>query len=189
MITQELMAAPLPEILDNPGERLTSAVFDSLYETLFPRVYNYFSYRTGSREEAEDLTAQVFERMITHYRQFDARRGSFEGWLFTIARNLLTSQGRSRKRHPQVELDETLEDNSFAGPDQQLLRQEELSRLRQYIDQLPERDRELIALRYGASLSQRQVGQILKMNENSVAVALGRALRRLRRLFDAEEIG
>jgi RNA polymerase sigma factor (sigma-70 family) len=172
------------------GARLTPQLFGRLYDTFFPRIYNYLSYRTTSREEAEDLTSQVFERLITHYQQFDPRRGSFEGWLFAIARNALINQQRRKGRHSQTGLDEVPEIEAIhaVGPTEYVLKQEELQRLRRYIDRLSERDRELIALRFGAELSQRRIGELLDMKESNVAVALGRALQRLRRLFESDEI-
>jgi RNA polymerase sigma-70 factor (ECF subfamily) len=170
------------------GAPLTPQLFGRLYDAFFPRIYNYLSYRTTSREEAEDLTSQVFERVITRYHQFDARRGSFESWIFAIARHTLSNQSRHKIRHPQTELDEYIEDSHEVGPTEHVLKQEELYRLQQYITRLGERDRELIALRFGASLSQRRIGELLGMSEGSVAVALSRALRRLRRLFEGEEV-
>ncbi len=175
------------ELTKRPGQRLTPQLFGQLYDAFFPRIYNYLSYRTASREEAEDLTSQVFERLITRYQQFDPRRGSFEGWLFAIARHTLTNQTRHKSRHPQTELDDFIEDARQTGPTEHVLKQEELRRLHQYITRLSDRDRELIALRFGAELSQRRVGELLGMSEGNVAVALGRALRRLRRLFEDEE--
>lgn len=179
---------PAFNIRVSPGATLTPALLENIYETYFERVYNYFSFRVYSREEAEDLTAQVFEQLIKHFKQFDPNRGQFQNWLFGIARNALASQFRTKKRHPQAELDEFYEDDHTIGPAQQALRLEELARLLGYINKLSERDRELIALRFGAEMSQRQIGELLNMKESAVAVALGRAVQRLRRLFEKDEI-
>jgi RNA polymerase sigma-70 factor (ECF subfamily) len=158
-----------------------------LYDAYFPRLYNYLSYRTASREEAEDLTEQIFERVIAKYHTFDPKRGAFESWIFTIARNTLVNHKRQRFRHPESELTEWIEGDAELSPDRIFLKQEELHRLRHYLTRLNERDRELIALRYGAELSQRRVGELLGLNEATVAVALSRAIRRLRVMFENEE--
>jgi RNA polymerase sigma factor (sigma-70 family) len=172
----------------SPGTTLTSTLFENIYETFFERVYNYFSFRVTTREEAEDLTAQVFEQLIKRFKQYDPARGQFQNWLFGIARNALTSQFRTKKRHPQSELDEFYEDESAIGPAQQALKLEELTRLLGYINRLSDRDRELVALRFGAEMSQRQIGELMNMKESAVAVALGRAVQRLRRFFEKDEI-
>jgi RNA polymerase sigma-70 factor (ECF subfamily) len=169
------------------GEALTPALLGRLYDAYFHRLYNYLSYRTASREEAEDLAGQVFERVIAKYHTFDPKRGAFESWIFTIARNLLSNQKRHQKRHPEQELGEWLEGNEATSPDLLFLRQEELRRLHHYLTRLSDRDRELIALRFGANLNQRRIGELLGMNEPTVAVALGRAVRRLRQMFENDE--
>ncbi len=169
------------------GGQLTQSALSQLYDAYFPRLYNYLSYKIANQIEAEDLTAQVFEKVITKYSSFDPKRGTFESWIFTIARNALTNYRRNQQRHPESELGEWLEDNNTVPPDQFFLQQEELRRLQVYLAQLNERDRELIALRYGADLSQRRIGEVLGIKEANVAVALGRAVRRLRQMFERDE--
>lgn len=190
LIDSDVAANSIEELNSEGWERggvLSPALLGQLYDAYFPRIYNYLSYRTANREEAEDLAGLVFERVITKYNMFDPKRGEFESWIFTIARNALTNQKRRQIRHPERELSEWIEDDGKLSPDEVFLKQEELRRLRHYLTQLNERDRELIALRYGAGLSQRRVGEILGMNETSVAVALGRAVRRLRKMFEKDE--
>lgn len=166
---------------------MSPTLLGRLYDTYFPRLYNYLSYRTTNREEAEDLTELVFERVIAKYHTFDPKRGAFESWIFTIARNALLNHKRQQFRHPESELTEWFEGEEELSPDRLFLKQEELHRLRHYLTRLNERERELIALRYGAELSQRRVGELLGMNEATVAVALSRAVRRLRVMFEGEE--
>ncbi len=190
MINSEVAAGLIEGVDSESWEqkgRLSPALLDRIYEAYFPRIYNYLSYRTTSQQEAEDLVGLVFERVISHYRSFDPRRGAFEGWIFTIARNVLLNHKRSHYRHPESELTEWLEGDETLSPDQLFLKHEELDRLRHYLTQLNERDRELIALRYGAGLSQKRVGELMKLNETAVAVALGRAVRRLRLMFENED--
>lgn len=190
MIDSDAAANSIEQISSEGWERggvLSPALLGRLYDAYFPRIYNYLSYRTASREEAEDLAGLVFERVVAKYSTFDPKRGAFENWIFTVARNALTNQKRQQTRHPEHELGEWLEDDSRLSPDEVFLKQEELSRLRHYLTQLHERDRDLIALRYGAGLSQRRVGELLGMNETTVAVALGRAVRRLRIMFEKDE--
>ena len=161
--------------------------FAQVYDAMFGRIYNYVSFRIALREEAEDVVGQIFERALVNFTKFDARKGNVEGWLFTIAHNTVVNYYRSRHRHPQSSLPDTLEDAERGLLGERLLQQEELVQLKHNLAKLSDRDRELVALRYGANMSHRDIAVMLKMNENSVAVALSRAISRLRRLFEAEE--
>lgn len=163
--------------------------FAQLYDTYFTRVYNYVSYRVANREEAEDLTSVTFEKALQGFTKFDERKGSIESWLFTIAHNVLVNYYRSRQRRPQTQLDENLESDDRQQPGERFLRAEELQQLSRYLAKLSDRDRELIALRFGANLSHKQIADTLKMREGSVTTAISRAVSRLRRLFEAEENG
>ncbi len=173
--------------LDVQAQPASFADFGQLYDALFPRIYNYVSYRVAGREEAEDLVGTVFEKALANFAKFDSRKGSIESWLFTIAHHTVVNYYRSHQRHPQTQLEENLETSEAEQPDQTFLQREEMARLRHNLSKMGERDRELIALRYGASFSHRQIGQVLKMKEGSVTVALSRAVSRLRKLFEAEE--
>ncbi len=171
----------------NFGKALSQNDFVRLYDSYFPRLYSYVSYRTNSREDAEDLVAQVFEKVLTKFSTFDPRRGNLDTWIFSIARNALANRFRDRSRHPQQLLTENLEQDSEDSPAHFLLKQEELQRLRQYLGRLNERERELLALRYGANLAHKRIGELLNMTEGNVTVSLGRVVRKLRRYFEADE--
>jgi RNA polymerase sigma factor (sigma-70 family) len=138
---------------------------------LIRSVYSYVAYRLGPGPDAEDVTSEVFERALRYRSGFDPRRGEPVAWLIGIARRCLADAGRRPTDVDAVEL--------LPGRD---LEAETVHRLtvRAAVNGLDERDRELVALRYGADLTARQIGSVLGMRPNAVEVALHRALGRLR---------
>lgn len=126
--------------------------FGETYEEELPRVYGYVAYQVNSREEAEDLTQQTFERALTHWGEFDDRRATITTWLLAIARNLVVDHFRARARRPPIvsldELSETqLDSTGHSDPALGVAPE-----LESALSGLGERERELIALRYGADL-------------------------------------
>lgn len=143
---------------------------------LIRRVYAYVAYRIGDGAEAEDVTSETFERALRYRDSYDPRRGEPVSWLIGIARRCI--EGARLRPEPLEHPDET--------PDTLDVEAETVERLTlaQAVDRLEERDRELIALRYGSDLSARQIGELLELRTNAVEVALHRALARLRKLLE-----
>jgi RNA polymerase sigma factor (sigma-70 family) len=131
------------------------------------------AYRVGDGADAEDITSDVFERAVRYRDRYDARRGDAVAWLLGIARRSVSSYFGAR-----VPTDEEAPDVPAADDlEADVLRRFEL---REALAELEEHDCELIALRYGADLTARQIGQLLGMRTNAVEVALHRARGRLR---------
>jgi RNA polymerase sigma factor (sigma-70 family) len=145
-------------------------------EPLIRRVYAYVAYRLGDGPDAEDVTNDVFERALRYRASFDESRGQPLAWLLGIARRCV-DDARVRRRVEPVSLgeQEPAEVGDFGS--------DVVSRmtLAAAIDGLDERERDLLALRYGADLTARQIGDILGLKTNAVEVALHRALARLRK--------
>jgi RNA polymerase sigma factor (sigma-70 family) len=146
-------------------------------EPLIGEVYAYVAYRVGRGADAEDITSEVFERALRYRDSFDPARGTPIEWLIGIARRCISGQDTTLPT-PVGELEE------LPTPNLEETTVRKLS-LSEAISHLGERDRELIALRYGADLSARQIGEQLSLKPNAVDVALHRALERLRQAFDA----
>ncbi len=148
-------------------------------EPLIRRVYAYVAYRIGDGPDAEDITSEVFERALRYRESYDPSKGEPAAWLIGIARHRLKLGQR-----PTVPLDETAEP---AAPGD--LEADSIGRLTltAALTTLDERDAELIALRYGADLTARQIGETLGIRTNAVEVALHRALGRLRVALTADE--
>jgi RNA polymerase sigma factor (sigma-70 family) len=150
-------------------------------EPLIRRVYAYVAHRIGEGPDAEDVTSEVFERAVRYRDTFDGGKGEPIGWLIGIARRCLeqrTSSPVPVAQPPDIGDSGRLEDDAI----QRLT-------LAAAAAGLDERDRELIALRYGADLTARQIGQMLDLRTNSVEVALHRALDRLRARLQQQEQG
>jgi RNA polymerase sigma-70 factor, ECF subfamily len=149
---------------------------DPLAETapLIRRVYAYVAYRIGDGAEAEDITSEIFERALKYRKSYDASRGEPISWLLGIARRSL--QDRAQRGQPDSPLDE------WEGVSPQDVEAETVQHLTltAAIEALDERARDLVALRYGADLSARQIAGILGMKTNTVEVALHRVLAQMR---------
>lgn len=132
------------------------------------------------RATAEDLTASTFERVIRSWSAYDPARGSERTWILTIARNLLTDHYRRQSHRQAASLDEhpALID-AFGGedPSERLVERDEV---RQWLSELQPRERELLALRYGADLSTEDIARYMDLTVANVHQILSRSLRRLR---------
>jgi RNA polymerase sigma-70 factor (ECF subfamily) len=138
--------------------------------------------RVNDEALAEDLTAATFEKALTHLDQLRSA-GAFGGWLFRIARNELAQHYRRRRT---VVSWEAVADRPDDGPavEAQAERSEALSRLLQALRTLPERDQEVIGLKFLAGLKNGEIGEAMGLRSGHVAVILYRAIRRLRDLLE-----
>jgi RNA polymerase sigma-70 factor (ECF subfamily) len=141
--------------------------------------YAYAAYRIGDGPDADDVTSETFERALRYRSSFDPRRGDPAAWLIGIARRCIAGAAL----HGDTPTDELPDRAGEGHEDDALLRLE----LRSAVSRLDERDRELLALRYGADLTARQIAELLDLKTNAVEVALHRALDRVRRQLDPGE--
>ena len=148
-------------------------------EPLIRRVYAYVAYRIGDGPDAEDITSETFERAVRYKQSYDSRKGEPLAWLIGIARRCI--DGRPAKLELSPDHLGSIDPSDLEG---EAIRRIELGTA---MGRLEERDRELIALRYGADLSARQIAEVQDLKTNAVEVALHRALGRLRAVLEADE--
>jgi RNA polymerase sigma factor (sigma-70 family) len=146
-------------------------------EPLIRRVYAYVAYRVGDGADAEDITSATIERALRYRDGFDPRRGEASAWLIGIARRCISEHFGEQPVPVENVPDEAAPGELAADSATRLDLQHAVSLLGQ-------RDRELIALRYGADLTARQIGEVLNVKTNAVEVALHRALQALRDVLD-----
>jgi RNA polymerase sigma factor (sigma-70 family) len=154
------------------------STFARVYNEHVWRVYGFLAYRLGDRDTAEDLTQATFERALRAWSRFDARRASESTWLLAIARNLLIDHYRRDRSSLSDQIEEHLAP-AVPGPEEQLASAELLDAL----TRLSDRDREILALRFGGDMTGPEIAQLLNLSLANVQQILSRSLRKLRHLL------
>lgn len=169
-----------------------AAIFDEralgeLYDRYEARIYSYIYRRTGNESLAEDLTAQVFLKMLEAIRSDKAWHSSFSGWLYRIAHNAVIDYYRQRDRQQQVSLEDTL--TTTASDHNPVVMAEasvDAERLRIAISRLTEEQAEVITLRFLEGYSISEVAEMLDKTEGSIKALQYRAVTTLRQLLQHE---
>lgn len=164
--------------------RLTSWIaaepdWDEVYAEQLPKVLNFFRYRLDDEADAEDLTARTFEKAWRARHRYRRDLAGFSTWLLSIARNVAVDHLRARKRYEP--LDAAADVASPAGtPEQHAVRQSDAQRLAALLATLDPRQRELIAMKYGADMTNRAIARATGLSESNVGTILHRAVESLR---------
>ena len=157
---------------------VTEEDFEHLYHIELPKVYNFFRYRVGDGQMAEDLTAETFEKAWRKRHRYRHDLASFSTWLFTIARRVAIDH--YRKQRPISSLESISHLTADETPEELTQKRTDFDRLSLLLTQLEGRNRELVALRYGAGLTNRAIAGLTGLSESNVGVILHRTLKQLR---------
>ena len=163
--------------------------FAAVYDEHVWQVYGYFAYRLRNRSEAEDLTQLTFERALKAWGRYDASQATTGTWLMAIARNLLIDHFRADRSARNEPLDDVdAEHRALQAPPQlpDLGLEPDLERA---LATLNDRERELIALRFGGDLSGPEIAALLDLSLANVQQILSRALRRMRAQLEPPPAG
>lgn len=156
--------------------------WDSVYTSELPRIYNFFLYKAGDREFAQDLTATTFERAWKLRSKYRPAIAAISTWLFGIARNVLKEHLRKSRLSGQKLQDITPLEEMPAKVDieEMYQQQQEKVHLRKILLKLPDREQDLIALKYGAGLTNREIAQVTGLSESNVGSILHRTVNKVR---------
>ena len=165
----------VPEVQEAPA-----ISFAELYRDSVGDLYAYVATMLQDRGAAEDVVAQAFERAYRKRRTFDRKRGNERAWLFGIARNAALDELRRRKRTTAL----VAEPGEVAAPDDPELLVRRVT-VRDALNRMEPRDRELIALKYHGDLNNGEIAKLLGTSESNVGTRLHRAVTKLREACDA----
>jgi RNA polymerase sigma factor (sigma-70 family) len=142
-------------------------------------VYAFFAYSLRPAA-AEDLTSATFERVLRSWRKYDPSRGSERAWILAIARNQLVDHYRRQSHRDAVSTDEHPGLLETLSPEDPFSRALDADELRRWLGVLGERERQIVALRYGADLPANDIAEIVGTSSANVHQILSRSLKRLR---------
>ena len=172
------------------GDALSISI---LYERYYDRIFRYVSFKTSSFVESEDITAEVFVKMIQSIQSFRWQGYQFSSWIFKIAHNLVVDYYRKKSRGTDVPLEEasSLHDESSLNPedvehvvDINLRMQSIQAGLRELTDL----QKEVIRLRFVAGLSIAETASVVDKKENAVKALQHSGLKKLKKLLPANDL-
>jgi len=155
----------------------------ALYRPYVQQIYRYIAYRIGDSADAEDLTAEVFLKMVEALPNYQPTGAPFAAWVVRIASARVIEFYRRTPRRPQAELGDHLLDTGPL-PEERLHDQGEIQALRSALKSLSPEDQTVLILRFVENRSHREVAELMGRSEAAVRMAQHRALNRL-----AEELG
>lgn len=153
--------------------------FEAVYERYYFDIFRYVSKRLDNRQDAEDLTAEVFVYCYSHYDKYDPEKSSLSTWLYLVTNSRLKNHYRDKRAWVDME---EVEGFLFAEGEE-LERAVYLEQLRAQLanalEELPEKQRKAVILRYFKEREYSQIAKALDTTEGNVRVILSRALDKL----------
>lgn len=160
--------------------------FNELYNYYFPRVYNFLFVRLKDTTSTDDVISEVFIKVFNNLSKYNGQRGSFSTWLFRIAIN----QSTDYLRKIQSRKENTWEDffdpaiPHYEEPEAKLLINERKQELLKAMENLKERDRYILELKYWSDLSNKEIADIMDISPANVGIILFRAIGSLKKFMN-----
>ncbi len=180
--------------MKNPFTLITEAYpkteeidWQDVYQQSLPRIFHFFCYKVGDETIAEELTSLTFEKAWVSRANYHRERGDVHSWLVGIARNVIIDHFRKRSREiPLMDVPEMEMSRSF---DEDLQRKLDFEMILTSLARFPERERELIAMKYGAELTNREIARMTGLSESNVGTTLHRVVDKLRNEWEQNHEG
>lgn len=170
------------------ASRLEAAALGRVHDLYYPFIYRYTAFRVGDRDTAEDLTSEVFTRLLTALHAGRAPRETLAGWLYGVAGHVVQDHFRALGRRSHAELPETLPDRAPLPAE---VAERSLTReaLQLAVTELTEEQQSVIALRFGDGLPIQEVARLVGKSEGAVKQLQARAVAQLARRMAPQASG
>lgn len=161
-----------------PGTVVGEPDWDAVFTEELPRVYNFLRYRLGDETLAQDLTSRTFEKAWRDRHRYRRDLSKLSTWLLTIARNTAIDHRRTERVHAPLEA--AGEVPAPGTPEEEAVLRSNFARLTGLLAELGDRERELLALKYGAGATNRAIAEVMGLSESNVGTIIHRTVSALR---------
>ncbi|MFW0837509.1 MAG: RNA polymerase sigma factor [Candidatus Komeilibacteria bacterium] len=154
-----------------------SEQFTLLYDKYVSAIYKFVYYRVSHREVAEDLTSQIWLKVLDRLDQYKIKNSSFSAWLYRIARNAVIDYYRTSRQEFDIS---TMELSSKEDLQREAEIKDSLNRVQKYLQELPDDMRDIVIMRLWDQLSYEEIAGIMDKSEASCKMMMSRALQKIR---------
>lgn len=157
---------------------------EELFDTYYDKVYGFLYARTVNKAITEDLTSQTFLKVVEKYHTYNQEKGAASTWIFTIALNEFRSYYRSQKGKESVNLDDLTELQSDMNTEKSVYAYENQKMIFTLLNDLDERQRNIITLKYYGDFSNKEIAAILEISETNASTILARTLKKIKIMLE-----
>jgi RNA polymerase sigma-70 factor (ECF subfamily) len=169
-----------------PGEaelveraKVEAEAFGALYDRYFTPIYRFVASRLGDRDQAEDVTSEVFMKALAGLPRYRQQGYPFSAWLYQIAVNAVNDRHRQRRHRRHEELSPAIAAD-LEPVEEQVARSQEATRAWAMVERLPDAQRMAIVLKFQHGLSNAEIGVALGRSEGAVKLLVHRGMERMR---------
>lgn len=164
-------------------QKLDPQVISAVYDRYFPHVYRYIYYRLGDQQVTEDITSDVFVRLLEAVKARQGPRSSLKGWLISTASHVVADHLRRRYRRPTEGLPEMMVDDFSASVTDEVEHRQKTDAVRMAFTQLTSEQQHVLSLRFGDGYSLEETASLMNKKVNAIKALQFRAVASLQRLI------
>jgi RNA polymerase sigma-70 factor (ECF subfamily) len=162
-------------------ENLDAQVIGAVYDRWFPDVYRYVYYRLGSEQVAEDISSEVFVRLLEAVKKGRGPQSNIKGWLLGTASHAVADYLRQSYKRPTETLSESTPDENAPSLRDEIDRRDQVDAVQAAYAQLTHDQQNVLALRFGDGYSLEETARVMQKNVNAIKALQFRALAALQR--------
>lgn len=179
-----------PEQIDITNASFDERVFNDFYQTYFPKIYNYVYIQIRETAWADELTGQIFEKILRGLPLYEASKGGINTWIYSVAKNQIIDFHNSKQRQMNrpIEADEQEQKALEPTPEEHMVLREKQETVRHLLNQLPEREREIVVLKFYGGWDSREIAEYMGLKREQIYLTVHRALKKCKAIIKEQNI-